>query len=180
MAAGLRAAMLIRMSKLLVAYASKHGSTAEIAGAIAEELRDSGVDADLVEVGKAPGLEAYDGVVLGSAVYMKRWQRGARQFLHRLEHDLGDQPLWIFSSGPVGDAEVDPNWCEPAKTLRRAQQLNLRDHVIFSGRVPQDPVNFVERAMLKNTPPEMQDRRDFDEIRGWARQIAASVTPIAL
>jgi menaquinone-dependent protoporphyrinogen oxidase len=168
------------MSKLLVAYASKHGSTAEIAEAIAEELRASGVDADLVEAGDARGLDAYDGVVLGSAVYMKRWQRGARRFLHRLEQDLGERSLWIFSSGPVGDAEVDPNWCEPAKTLQRAQHLNLRGHVIFGGRVPHDPGNFIERAMLKGTPPEVQDRRDFDEIRAWARQIAASVTLAAV
>jgi menaquinone-dependent protoporphyrinogen oxidase len=168
------------MSKLLVAYASKHGSTAGIAEAVAEELRASGVDADLVEAGDARGLDPYDGVVLGSAVYMKRWQRGARQFLHRLEQDLGARPLWIFSSGPVGDAEVDPTWCEPAKTLRRAQQLNLRDHVIFGGQVPQDPSNFVERAMLKDTPPDVQDRRDFDEIRAWARQIAAAVTAVAV
>jgi menaquinone-dependent protoporphyrinogen oxidase len=80
----------------------------------------------------------------------------------------------------VGDAEVDPTWCEPAKTLRRAQQLNLRDHVIFGGQVPQDPSNFVERAMLKDTPPDVQDRRDFDEIRAWARQIAAAVTAVAV
>jgi menaquinone-dependent protoporphyrinogen oxidase len=180
MAVGARAAMLVRMSKLLVAYASKHGSTAEVAEAIADELRASGVQADVAEAGKVRDLGPYDGVVLGSAVYMKRWRRGARQFLHRLEHDLGERPLWIFSSGPVGDAETDPNWCEPAKTLRRAQQLNLRDHVIFGGRVPQDPGNFVERAMLKNTPAELQDRRDFDEIRGWARQIAASVTLAAV
>jgi menaquinone-dependent protoporphyrinogen oxidase len=168
------------MSKLLVAYASKHGSTGEIAEAIAEELRASGVEADLAEAGKPRDLEAYDGVVLGSAVYMKRWRRGARQFLHRLEHDLGDRPLWIFSSGPVGDAEIDPEWCEPRKMLSRAQRLNLRDHVIFGGRVSRDPHNFIERAMLKDTPPEVQDRRDFDEIRAWARQIAASVTLAAV
>jgi len=118
--------------------------------------------------------------VLGSAVYMKHWQRPARQFLHRLERDLGDRPLWIFSSGPVGETEVDPNWCEPAKTLRRAQGLSLRDHVIFGGRVPQDPGNFVERAMLRDTPPEVQDRRDFDAIRAWARQIAAASAPAAV
>jgi menaquinone-dependent protoporphyrinogen oxidase len=168
------------MAKLLVAYASKHGSTAEIAEAIGEELRAAGVQVDVVEAGKTRDLKPYDGVVLGSAVYMKHWQRGAQRFLHRLEDELSGRPLWIFSSGPVGEAEVDPNWCEPAKTLRRAQHLNLRDHVIFGGRVPQHPGNFVERAMLKDTPRELQDRRNFDEIRAWARQIAAAVTRVAV
>jgi menaquinone-dependent protoporphyrinogen oxidase len=158
--------------KLLVAYASKHEATAEMAHAIGEELTAAGVAADVVEAGGVHGLDGYDGVVLGSAVYMKHWRPSARRLLHRLEHELGQRPLWIFSSGPVGDTEIDPNWCEPARTLRHARRLNLRDHVIFGGRVPQDPRNFVERAMLRDTPSEVQDRRNFDEIRGWAREIA--------
>jgi menaquinone-dependent protoporphyrinogen oxidase len=162
------------MLTLLVAYASKHEATAEIADAIAHEIRAAGLEADIMEAGAVRDLDSYAGVVLGSAVYMKRWRPSARRLLHRLERQLGDRPLWIFSSGPVGDAELDPEWCEPAKTLDRAQRLNLRDHVIFGGRVPQDPGNFVERAMLKNTPAEFQDRRDFDEIRAWARQIAVA------
>jgi menaquinone-dependent protoporphyrinogen oxidase len=166
------------MSKLLVAYASKHEATAEIADAIAHEIRAAGLEADIMEAGAVRDLDAYAGVVLGSAVYMKRWRPSARRLLHRLERQLGDRPLWIFSSGPVGDAELDPEWCEPAKMLDRAQRLNLRDHVIFGGRVPQDPGNFVERAMLKNTPAEFHDRRDFDEIRAWARQIAVTFATV--
>lgn len=164
------------MTKILVAYASKHGSTAEIAEVLGDELRRAGAEADVKQASDVRDLEHYDGVVLGSAVYMKRWRPEARHLLHRLEHDLGDRPLWIFNSGPVGEAKTDETWCEPAKILHKAQRLNLRDHVIFGGRVPQDPHNFVERAMLKNTPPEKQDARDFDEIRGWARQIAAAMT----
>jgi menaquinone-dependent protoporphyrinogen oxidase len=93
-------------------------------------------------------LAPYAGVVLGSAVYVKRWRPAARRLLRRVERELGERPLWIFSSGPVGEAETDPQWCEPANVLARARRMNLRDHVIFGGRVPQDPGNFVERAML--------------------------------
>jgi menaquinone-dependent protoporphyrinogen oxidase len=161
------------MTRLLVAHASKHGSTAEIAQAIGDELRASGLDSDVAEAGEVRELGDFDGVVLGSAVYMKRWQPHARRFLRRLEHELGDRPLWIFNSGPVGEAETDPQWCEPGAVLRHAERLNLRDHVVFGGRVPQDPHNFVERAMLRDTPPDFQDRRDFDEVRTWARTIAS-------
>ena len=163
--------------KILVAYASKHGSTAEIAEAVADEIRRYGVEADLVEAGAVKDLAPYAGVVLGSAVYMKRWRPSARRLLGHLEGRLGDRPLWIFSSGPVGDAEFDPDWCEPAHVLARAQRLNLRDHVIFGGRVPQDPGNFVERAMLRNTPPDQHDKRDFDAIRSWAREVAGAFVP---
>jgi menaquinone-dependent protoporphyrinogen oxidase len=167
------------MSKLLVAYASKHGSTAEIAEAIGDELRAAGVEADVAQASEVGDVAPYAGVVLGSAVYMKRWRPEARHVLRRLERELGDRPLWIFNSGPVGEKEADASWSEPAKVLRHAEKMNLRDHVVFGGRIPQDPHNFVERAMLKNTPPEKQDARDFDEIRAWARNIAATVQPAA-
>lgn len=168
---------------MLVAYGSKHGATAEIAGAIADELEHCCIAAELADAGTVKDLSRYDGVVVGSAVYMKRWRPEARGLMRRLEHDLGDRPLWMFSSGQVGDAETDPAWCEPAGVLKRAQRMNLRDHVIFGGRVPQDPHNFVERAMLRDTPADRQDRRDFDEIRAWAdeiaRTIARTVAPVS-
>src|SRR5436309_6130980 len=142
--------------KILVAYASKHGTTAEIAQAIADELQAGGLEVDVRESGEVHDLAGYAGVVLGSAVYMKRWRRDANHLLHRLERELGDRPLWIFSSGPVGDAEIDPSWCEPGRPLHRAGKLNLRGPVIFGGRAPQDPGNFAERAMLRAPPPELQ------------------------
>jgi menaquinone-dependent protoporphyrinogen oxidase len=162
--------------KILVAYASKHGTTAEISQAIAEELRAHDMEVDVSEAGDVGDLDDYGAVVVGSAVYMKRWRHEASRLLHRLEREWGDRPLWIFSSGPVGDAEVDAGWCEPPRVLHAAGRLNLRGHVIFGGRVPQDPGNFVERAMLRNTPAELQDRRDPEQIRAWAGSIAASLT----
>jgi menaquinone-dependent protoporphyrinogen oxidase len=161
--------------KILVAYASKHGTTAEIAQAIAAELQAGGLEVDLSVSGEVHDLAGYAAVVLGSAVYMKRWRRDADHLLRRLERELGDRPLWIFSSGPVGDADIDPSWCEPGRPLHRASRLNLRGHVIFGGRVPQDPGNFVERAMLRDTPPELQDRRDPEQIRAWADAIVAEL-----
>lgn len=160
---------------VLVAYASKHGATTEIAAAVADELRAHGLTVDLTEAGEVGDLAGYAGVVLGSAVYMKHWRRSARHLVGRLERELGDRPLWIFSSGPVGDAEADPEWCEPAGVLERAEKLNLQGHVVFGGRVPTDPRNFVERAMLKSTPADKQDLRDFDRIGGWASEIAETL-----
>ncbi|MCL4287774.1 MAG: flavodoxin, partial [Thermoleophilia bacterium] len=67
--------------EVLVAYASKHGSTAEIAAAVAAEIREHGLGADCVAAGEVADVERYDAVVLGSAVYLKRWQGDARHFL---------------------------------------------------------------------------------------------------
>jgi menaquinone-dependent protoporphyrinogen oxidase len=80
----------------------------------------------------------------------------------------------VFSSGAVGEHR-DPQWEEPAKIVETVESLGAREHVVFGGRVPQDPGNFVERAMLRDTPPEVADLRDFDAIRAWASTIAAAL-----
>jgi len=160
---------------VLVAYASKHGATREIAEAIADQLRDAGCTVDCREAHDAARPDGYDTVVLGSATYMKRWRREARQFLHHHRGALAQRPLWLFSSGPVGADDPDPQWIEPHAVVEAAEQLGARGHVVFGGRVPADPHNFVERAMARSTPAEVADRRDWDEIRAFARDVAAAV-----
>jgi menaquinone-dependent protoporphyrinogen oxidase len=164
------------MTRVLVAYASKNGSTAEIAEAIAQELRRHGLDVDCLEAGSVGRIEPYSAVVLGSAVYMKRWRGSARRFLRRHRGSLLTVPLWIFSSGPVGEPKPDDpklaEWLEPPKIVAEIEAMGSREHVVFGGRVPAEPRSFVERAMVKNTPPEFADLRDWGEISRWAAGIA--------
>lgn len=161
---------------VLVAYASKHGSTAEIAQAIADELRAAGLAVDCRPADDVARLDPYTAVVLGSAVYMKRWRREARRFLRRHAAALADRPFWIFSSGPTGPPDDDdPAWTEPRTALRRAETLGVREHVVFGGRLPTDGGGFAAHAMANGTPPEFRDRRDWDAIRSWADRIAAAL-----
>ena len=161
------------MSHVLVVYASKHGSTAEIATMIASTLSDSGLRATCAEASSVPALDPYDAVILGSAVYARRWRGEARRFLRRHASELAQRPFWVFSSGPVGPPENDnPDWAEPARTIAKALELGARDHVVFGGAVPADPHGMMMRSMAKNTPEEFRDRRDWDAIRAWAVGIA--------
>jgi menaquinone-dependent protoporphyrinogen oxidase len=162
------------VSRVLVTYGSKHGSTAEIAEAVAEAIRRGGHDVDCVEAGQARDVASYDAVVLGSAVYMKRWRREAKRLLSRERPVLADRPLWVFSSGPFGD-DPDPAWSEPADVVKTVEKLGAREHVVFGGRLPLEPSNFIERAIADKTPVESRDLRDWDEIRRWAGGIAAQL-----
>ena len=160
----------------LVAYASKHGSTADIAASIAQTLRRSGIDADCVEAGEVRSLASYDAVILGSAVYMGRWRREARHFLHEHDDELAARPFWVFSSGPVGEpkeSEASSGWLEPRRIVSKVEQLGARGHVVFGGRAP------VDSRMAKATPEEYRDRRDWGEIGDWALGIARELDAAA-
>lgn len=165
------------MTRVLVAYASKRGSTAEIAEAVADTLRLAGLEVDCRMAGDVGALGGYDAVVLGSAVYMKRWRGDAKHFLRDHAEELSRTPFWVFSSGPVGDPSEgpDPEWLEPPRIIDRAKQLGVREHVVFGGRIPAEPRGPIERAMAKNTPEEYRDMRDWEQIRSWASGIASGL-----
>ena len=168
------------MTRVLVTYASKHGSTAEIAEAIAAELRTHGLTVDSADATEASPA-GFDAVVLGSAVYVGRWRREARRFLKTNLDALRAVPFWIFSSGPAGEKAAEDlaengKWLEPHKVLALAESAGVRGHTVFSGRVPVDPHGFVEESMVRNTPAEFQDSRDWDEIQRWAAGIASELT----
>ena len=168
------------MSHVLVTYASKHGSTGEMAQEIAETLLEYGVRVDCLATDAVIDLQAYDAVVLGSAVYMRRWRPEARRFLRSHRSELAERSLWAFSSGPVGEPSEDPDasWLEPAKVVATLERLGARGHVVFGGRMPAHPHGPAQHAMVANCPPEFQDRRDWDEIRAWAQEIALALVAV--
>lgn len=166
---------------VLVAYASKRGSTKEIAETIAATLRREGLGVCLERCEDVPTLDPYDAIVIGSAVYMKRWRGDARHFLKKHRKALRQKPFWVFSSGPVGDpAKDNPNWTEPPKIATKVEELGGRDHVVFGGRLPSEPNSFVAKAMVEGTPQEFRDRRDWAEIRKWSQEIATQLAAVAL
>src|SRR6185436_7425844 len=112
------------MSRVLVTFGSNHGATAEIADVLAETLCACGLDVDCVEAGDVDSLDGYDAVILGSAVYMRRWRREARRFVRHFAGELAQRPFWVFSSGPIGDpAKDNAAWLEPGRTMRELERL---------------------------------------------------------
>jgi menaquinone-dependent protoporphyrinogen oxidase len=164
---------------VLVAYASKRGSTAEIAETVAATLRREGLGVCLERAEDARSLERYDAVVLGSAVYMERWRGDARHFLKKHRKALRQMPFWAFSSGPVGDPSRDnPEWTEPPMIVEKVEELGARDHVVFGGCLPAEPRGLMEKAMVAGTPQEFRDRRDWAEIREWGHAIANALVAV--
>jgi menaquinone-dependent protoporphyrinogen oxidase len=160
--------------RVLVAYSSRHGGTAEMAEWIAAELAEAGLPVDTRDVAAVDSLEGYDAVVLGSGVYMRSWRRDARRFLGRYRRELADLEVWLFSSGPV-DPEVSvPNDDIGPGLARRAQQIKAQGHVTFGGVLRADTEGWLARRLARRGMAG--DYRDETAVRAWAASIAATLT----
>ena len=159
-------------TRVLVAYATKMGSTREIAESIAAILEAAGLEATAVAARDVRDLGEYDAVILGSALYAAHWQRDANRFVaHHLEA-LRVRPVWLFSSGPLdrllaaADLPIAPNAAEITA------KINPRGHRTFGGRLDRDSPG-VEPQVLETHP--LGDFRDWDVIRAWAAGVAEAL-----
>jgi menaquinone-dependent protoporphyrinogen oxidase len=165
--------------RVLVAYGSKHGATAEIAVAIGESLRLAGLEVDVKPAARVRSLQRYGALVLGSAVYARAWRPDAVRVLKRRE--LRDLDVWLFSSGPVGEGYEDPaafaRAASPTRVLRIASEIHAQEHVVFGGMVADDS-GFIRKRMARDMPEDLRDLRDWSEIDTWAKSIAAALTGV--
>jgi menaquinone-dependent protoporphyrinogen oxidase len=158
---------------VLVAVASRHGASLQIGEVIATTLRARGVEAELRRVEDVSGLHGVDAVVLGSGVYAGHWLRRARVFVDTFEADLVRRPVWLFSSGPVGDP---PRPAEnPAEVAGLVKRLGARSHRLFGGRIEGDELRLAEKALVALVRAPYGDYRPWSEISAWAGAIAVEL-----
>ncbi len=161
--------------RVLVAYATRHDSTAEIAAAIADELAAAGCAATLGEAHSVESLAHVDAAVIGSALYLGRWDDGALDLLRRERATLAAIPTWLFSSGPVGvgSATARPERLpQPEDVAALAEEIGAHA-TTFGGRV--DPADEGLEAQIMASAGLTGDWRDFGRIRAWARAIAGDL-----
>ncbi|MDI7250883.1 MAG: flavodoxin domain-containing protein, partial [Bacillota bacterium] len=110
--------------------------------------------------------------VIGSAVYMGSWQPDALRLVERHREGLAGIPVWLFSSGPLGPD--DPRF-HPRQVPDLMQATHARDHRIFPGRLEARTLSLGERLAVRAVRAPEGDLRDWAAIRGWAREIAATL-----
>lgn len=159
--------------RVLVAYGSKHGATAEIAEAIGGRLSDLGFDSEVVEAGRVQHPVIADAVVLGSSVYFGQWTKSARRAVAGLASDQFRGPVWMFHSGPTGE-KADEHEPFPKKVNELAAPLDVRDWRTFGGKY--DPTG--HKILGKVTAGEAGDWRDWEAIDAWAEGIADALAGV--
>ncbi|WP_037312094.1 flavodoxin domain-containing protein [Amycolatopsis orientalis] len=162
--------------KILVAVATRHGATRDIADEVgrvlAEDLEARGITTavDVLYAGNVGSIDDYDAVVLGSAVYLGHWLEDATAFAGRHRQALRAKPVWLFSSGPVGDEPKPAE--EPVDVAETVNALRAREHRVFPGRIDRGRMKFAERALVTALRVKDGDYRDWPAVRAWAAAIA--------
>jgi len=154
---------------VLVAYATRSGSTKEVAYTVAETLRQSEHAVDCAPVESVRSLNGYTAVVLGVPLYMGRLHKDARRFLTTHQDALSKLPVALFVLGPVQKDEKD--WTGAQKQLEKEMKkypwLKPVASQIFGGKF--DPANLGFPFTL--FPPlrkmKAMDARDWMAIRAW-------------
>lgn len=159
---------------ILVTVASRHGSTREIGEVIAQELHVAGHSVEVHDVDDVAGVEAYDAVIIGSAVYVGSWLAEARQFVERNQVELAHVPVWLFSSGPLGQENPHPPG-DPTQLDELMKAAGARSHQIFVGKLDKRDLGLGERLMVRMVGAPEGDFRDWSAIREWTREIAKTL-----
>jgi menaquinone-dependent protoporphyrinogen oxidase len=160
--------------RVLVSAASKYGSTTEIAEAIGKELSAAGHDVDVRPPAHVSSIESYDAVVLGSAVYVGHWLEPVRTLVEREREALRQRPVWLFSSGPIGEPPM-PKGDDAVDIAGIIEATGAREHRIFNGKLDKHRLSFPERAVVFALRVAEGDFRDWDAIAAWGRDIAAQL-----
>ena len=166
---------------VLVAHASRYGSTAGIAERIAETLTLAGIETEMRPADDVADVARYRAVVLGSAVYFGSWLKGASAFVDEFKDLLSERPVWLFSSGPLPGAVLPEGQEDPTpKGINDIiEAIHPLEHRVFDGALDPSRLSLRDR-MIRALPagrpllPEV-DGRDWPAITTWAAGIARAV-----
>ncbi len=169
------------MPKTLVAFATRYGSTRQVAEAIAATLRDQGLDVDLQPARQVRSLEGYDAVVLGAPLYIGSLLKDARRFLSRHGQALSARPVALFALGPTfATDDVQGARTQLDKELAKFPGLSPMATELFGGLFDPAVLRFPDTLLTKMSASPLyakpaSDLRDWDAIGAWAAQLATDL-----
>lgn len=155
--------------RILIAYGSKSGSTAEVAQAVANAMQEGGAQVDVQPVESVKHIEGYDAVVLGSAVRMFHLIPKTRRFLRRNRHALQSLPVAYFlvclTMGEETPENIQKATSFAAPMVKVAQPVSLG---LFGGCIDHKKMTDMFAKAMKSVPE--QDHRDWEKIRAWSQE----------
>lgn len=171
-------------TQVLVAYCTRSGSTAEVAEAIGQKVREAGLAVEVKAIAEVDAIAPGTQVVLGTAIYIGRFPKEFHQFLTRFEPELAKVRPWVFVLGPTEKERKQFAAAEEQarKELSRHVSLHPADMRVLGGKFdpahlklafPMSLIMKVPGNPLRRLPAT--DIRDWEWIHRWAQAIAEEI-----
>jgi menaquinone-dependent protoporphyrinogen oxidase len=167
-----------RKMRMLIGYASRFGSTRDIAIRIAGAVRSHGNEVDVRSVDEISDFDPYDAVVFGSGVYDGSWTTEATDLVRRHAAVLARKPVWLFSVGSFGDRHPIVGALikkEPKEIGEFEQTVRPRDYRVFAGVIDLDHWPAWGRLLFKALGGRAGDNRQWPDIDSWAEEISREI-----
>jgi menaquinone-dependent protoporphyrinogen oxidase len=180
--------------RTLIVYGTRYGATAGTSEEIAKVLQGEGFDVKVVngKEEKIKDISSYDLIIVGSGMQMSKWTGEAEDFLKRFQKEFAQKKVAIFVSSMKSVPEREGKQDE----LEKARKIDLDGKVakyglhplaigFFGGVLDFNKMNIITRRTFgfirpqlekdgfKESPPGVYELRDWEEIRGWAKELAA-------
>lgn len=163
---------------IVIAYASKYGSTEEVAKRIAQRLQQSGKEVAVKPAAQIADLGKPEAVIVGSALYQGGWLPDATTFVRKNAGALSHIPTWLFSVGPL-DTDVKDDEEQPIELAEFRKKIGDGHHAVFHGALKHDKLDRSDRMTMKAAGAHEGDFRDWNAIAAWVDGIAESLKSAA-
>jgi menaquinone-dependent protoporphyrinogen oxidase len=160
------------MNKILVTYATRAGSTFEVAARVAEVLRTAGATVDVKPVPAVHEVKGYDAVIVGSAIRMGRWLPEAEAFVKANCETLSHIPTAYFLvSGLLRNDTPEMRhkvlaYLDPVRKILEPISIGL-----FAGKMDYSKMDWHDRSIAEAVSSSEGDWRSWETIRGWAQEL---------
>lgn len=164
------------MPRVLVAYATRAGSTAEVAERVAQRLCAAGMSAEAKPVDEVTDLAVYDAAILGSGIYYGTWLGPMTTFVQAEAERLQRIPVALFTLHMLNLGDTPESQAERAKYTAAARDaVSPVEEAFFAGRVEPSRLSLIERLAVRVVGSPVGDQRDWSRIDSWADGVAARV-----
>jgi menaquinone-dependent protoporphyrinogen oxidase len=158
--------------RILVAYASPKGSTAEIAQAVGKELQSAGFEVEVKEMKSVVSVDGYQAVVIGGPFYLGKVVGDVGKFKGKYLDNLAKVPFAAFGVGvaPVGknSQDIDNAMKKLQKTLEPLKPVAL---TIFAGKIDLEKLSIIQKWMVGKVKAPVGDFREWSVIAAWAQEL---------
>ena len=160
--------------KVLIAYASEAGSTAEVASFINDIITEAEIKSECINVKNINSVEDYDIIFIGSPIYMGKWKKEATKFIEINQEQFKDKKIFYFLTCMSLSSNEEDKLAQVPKFLEYERSLiTPLSEGRFAGVINPKKLSFMQRMMIKMVRAPEGDFRDWEKIANWTKECIA-------